>query len=315
VDDVALTSNLPFLDGSQTGFWISGRPIPAHGEGPMADYSEVSEGYFRAMGVPVLRGRAFDARDTADAPQVVLVDELMVQQYFPDEDPLGKQITNGDEDVPENRRTIIGVVPSMRMSGMNVEPPRPQIYFPYTQSHPLQTTLLVRGSGDPERLTPAIRSAVLDIDPDQPLSRVQTMGSVVDAVLAPWRLNMLLVGLLSATATLLAVVGLYGVLSYSVAQRTGEIGVRMAVGAQRGDVVRLVLRQGMGMTLLGIAAGMAVALGLTRLIGSLLYGVSPTDPLSFASVAALLGLTALAACWLPARRAARIDPMVALRCE
>ncbi len=297
------------------GFSIEGRPTP-DGEGPSAGYQVVSTNYFRMLSIPLRRGRFFTEADAAEAPQVALVNEALAQRCWPDEDPIGKRISWGTDPDGEGRLwvTIVGVVGDTHVEGLDV-PPRPETYRPYRQDPFPYLTLVVRGEGDTATLTSAIRRAVVEVDPGQPVYGVKTMDEVLSSSMAPRRFNMLLLGVFALAALLMAGVGLYGVLSFSVSQRSHEIGIRRALGARPGDVIMQILREGLGLVLVGLAIGTAGALALTRLIATLVHGVSATDPPSYAVGMVILAAVALGASYLPARRAARVDPMVALRYE
>ncbi len=317
VESVGAVSHLPLTGAEELdGFNIEGRPSPDSGENVQtADFRVVSTDYFRAMKIPLLSGRYFTEQDTADAPGVIVIDETLARRFFPNEDPLGKRI---DESGSPNGRgflTIVGVVAGIKHSSLDAEP-KPAMYVSYLQSPWLDMTLAVRtGGAGAENLAGAVRQEVWALDKDQPVARVVTLESLFAKAVAPQRFQMMLVGLFAAVALLLSVVGIYGVMAYSVTQRTHEIGIRMALGAQRGDVFKLLMSQGMTQALVGIVIGLAGAFALTRLMSSLLFGVSATDPLTFGGVALLLAAVALLACYVPARRAMKVDPMVALRYE
>jgi putative ABC transport system permease protein len=317
VEAVGAVSHLPLTGAEELdGFEVEGRPrIDAGENAQTADFRVVSPDYFGTMKIPLVRGRYFTERDTADTPGVIIIDETLAQRFFPGEDPLGKRI---DEYGSRNKLgylTIVGVVSGIKHSSLDAEP-KPAMYVSYLQSPWLDMTLTVRTSGPgAENLAAAVRQEVWALDKDQPVAGVQTMESLFAKAVAPQRFQMLLVGLFAAVALLLSVVGIYGVMAYSVTQRTHEIGIRMALGAQRGDVFKLLMGQGMTQALIGIAIGLVGAFILTRLMSSLLYGVSATDPLTFAGVSLLLTSVALLACYVPARRAMKVDPMVALRYE
>ncbi|HYG82554.1 MAG TPA: FtsX-like permease family protein, partial [Pyrinomonadaceae bacterium] len=280
------------------------------------------------LGVSPVRGRLFTEQDDLNSPPVALINEEMARRFFPGEDPVGKRIWMGPPEsllpagaLPDGytfpRLTIAGVVNDVRHQGLNQQA-GPEVYIPHAQGG-VETRrsmfLAVRTTAEPLSLAAAVRSQVAAIDKDQPVADVQTMEQRLAASLARPRFNMLLLGIFAAVALALAAVGLYGVMAYGVTQRTHEIGVRMALGAQRADVLRLVVRQGMLIALVGVALGLAASFALTRVMTSLLYGVSATDPLVFTIIALLLAAVAFVASYIPARRAVKVDPMIALRYE
>jgi len=280
-----------------------------------ADYCVASEGYFRALGITLRRGRLFDDRDTLDAPHVALISESLAREKWPNQDPLGRTIEFGNMDGDLRLFTVVGVVGDVREDSLEARP-RPTIYVNYRQ-RPQTTgsfTVVLRTEAEPAAVSSAARQIVRDLDPNVPPS-FNSFTEVLSASLKTRHFNLTLVGVFAATALLLAVAGIYGVMAYSVARRTHEIGVRMALGASAPDVLRLVLGQGMLTTAVGVMIGVAGSFALTRAMQSLLFGVSATDPLTLAGVALLLGSAALLACYVPARRATKVDPMVALRYE
>jgi putative ABC transport system permease protein len=285
--------------------------VPA-GEDQSTNYYSVTPDYFKAMGIPLRQGRLFDDHDRKDATRVIVINEAMAQRLFPDEDPIGKRITFGSKN--PDWYEIVGIVGDTKQYGLD-QATTLQTYEPFTQQTFPYMTLVVRTTGDPASFTPAIRGQVLSIDKDQPISGVQTLDHLLSTSIAQQQFSMLLLGIFAVVALVLAAVGIYGVLSYAVTQRTHEIGIRMALGAGRRDVLRLVVGHGMLLTLIGVVAGLAAAFALTRLMTTMLYGVSATDPLTFGVIALLLVTIALVACWIPARRATRVDPMIALRYE
>ncbi|HWN99499.1 MAG TPA: ABC transporter permease [Blastocatellia bacterium] len=291
-------------------FKIEGKPDPTGIEDtPLADARVISPDYFQMMSIPVLQGRAFNASDTRDSLQTVIINQAFAERYWPGEDPLGRRLSEG-----EGWLTVIGVVGDVRQSGLDQEA-APHVYAPYLQAPLRRSGVLVRTSSDPLSLVTAVRSQVSAIDPDQPIYNVHTMYELIAGSMSGRRLNLLLLGVFALTALTLASIGIYGVISYSVTQRIHEIGIRMALGAQSRDVLRLILKQGMTPVVVGMAAGIAGALGLTRVMSTLLFGVTANDPSTFAAIALLLGIVALVACYIPARRATRVDPMIALRYE
>jgi putative ABC transport system permease protein len=272
----------------------------------------VTPGWFRTMSVPLLRGRTFTPRDSAKAPQVVVINEAAARQFWPAGEPLGKHVLM--EWGRELDAEIIGVVGDVRLTALK-QPPRPTLYWAVEQVPNAFMTFMIRSSGDPMQLAGAVRTAIASIDPDQPVAKMQTMDEVVANSLNQPRFTALLLAIFSGVAVTLAVVGIYGVLFYTVSQRTHEIGIRMALGAQRSDVLRMVLSHGMALTLLGVGIGLVLALAASRFLQKLLFEVQPTDPITYAGVAVLLAAVALVACYIPARRATKVDPMVALRYE
>lgn len=309
---VGATQSLPIQGDYLLGFNIQGRPPDAPGEDHSTNYYAVTPDYFKAMGITLIRGRLFTERDNSNAPRVAVINETMARRFFPDEDPIGKgiNVTNG----PERFREIVGIVGDVKQYGLD-QPSTLQTYEPFLQTPFSGVTLVVRAEGDPTALTAAIRGEVLSIDKDQPVSRIRTLDQIISGSFARQHFSMLLLGVFGAVALVLAAVGLYGVMSYAVTQRTHEIGIRMALGAKTGDVLRLVVGHGIILALIGVGIGLGVALAATRLMSGLLFAVSATDPLTFAGIPVLLTAVALGACMVPARRALKVDPMIALRYE
>jgi putative ABC transport system permease protein len=310
-----VTNYLPLqLWGFNGGITIEGQGPYEPGRQPLAEFRAISPDYFRTMSVPLVSGRFFTAQDQSNSAPVVIVNQALAQRYLPGQDPIGKRIRA----IGNDWRTVVGVVGDVRESGVT-RAAMAAIFLPITQAvyAPLTQTmsLTIRADGEPEALISSVRSAVKEIDPAQPVFNVKTMEAVVADSVSDRRLNMLLLGIFAAVALILAVIGIYSVMSYTVSQHTREIGVRMALGARPIDVLKLVVGQGMSLTFVGIVIGVAGAFGLTRLMATLLYGVKATDPLTFAVVSAALVIVALLACYVPARRATRVDPLVALRNE
>jgi putative ABC transport system permease protein len=307
-----LVQSLPIINDYFLSFSIQGRPPAAPGEGPSASYRSTSPKYFEAMGIPLLRGRTFTERDTAKAPMVAIVDEAFVDRHFPGEDPIGRgiDIGNGTDGYYE----IVGVVGNVRYSGLDAEP-TPTMYVPFHQDVFSGMWVLARTAGDPPQLASGARHTVRELDASLPVSQLRPLSDVLSESVAQRRFAMLLLTLFALMALFLAAVGLYGVVAYSVSQRTQEIGVRMAIGAQAGHVLRIVIGGGMKLALIGVAIGVACALALARLTASMLYEVTPFDPASYAATAVVLLAVAALACYLPARRAMRVDPLTALRQE
>ncbi|HEV2246197.1 MAG TPA: FtsX-like permease family protein, partial [Terriglobia bacterium] len=270
---------------------------------------KVSPGYFYTLGIPVLKGRTFTDHDDEQALKVAVLNETLARHLWPTEDPIGKQLP-----LFGNNLTVVGVVGNTRHEGLSHDT-QAEFYVPYLQSPDNSMQLAVRTAAEPDSIVSAVRAQVRNVDPDQPLYHVATLQQVLSESLAPRRFNLLLLGIFAAIALALATVGIYGVMAFSVTQRTHEIGIRMALGAERREVLSLIVRQGLRLTLVGVVLGVAGAWALTRFLANLLYGVKPTDPLTFVAVSLILIFVALAACYIPARRAAKVDPMVALRYE
>jgi putative ABC transport system permease protein len=310
------TTSAPLVwKGGATGFIIENRqPDPAVPTN--AIHRQVSAAYFQTMGIGLRKGRYFDDRDVQQSLPVAIINETMAHSYWPDEDPLGRRFKLGVPNAPW--LTIVGIVADVRQMGMDV-PVKAEMYLPYRQiaSHPWYgpRDLVVRTAGDPLKLVPAVRQVIRRVDPDQPVSNVATMEELLTRETGSRRLGMILLSTYSGLALLLAALGIYGVLSYVVAQQTPEIGVRLALGAASRDILGMVLKRGASLVFIGVTIGALAAFALTRLMGSLLFGVSATDPVTFVGIALLLTVVALAACWFPARRATKVDPMVALRYE
>jgi putative ABC transport system permease protein len=302
-------------DMFRISFEIEGRPT-AKGEQASADFFAVTPGYFKTLGIAQIKGREFSEHDDKQAPAVMIVNQAFAQKFFPNEDAVGKHLRPGistDEDKPAMRE-IVGVVADVKNHKLSSES-RPGYFLPTGQLPFNEMTLVVKTTGDPHALISAVQREVTAMDKELPVFRVKTMDEYMAASVATPRFNTTLLAIFAAVALILTIVGLYGVMSYSVAQRTNEIGIRMALGAQTRDVLRMIVAQGFKMVLLGLAVGLVGAFALMRLIGSLLFGVTTKDPLTFIIVAALLAFVALLACYLPARRATHIDPLVALRYE
>jgi predicted permease len=319
VKSAAAVSFIPLtLARGRKGFTIEGRAPSAPGQIPMAGYNLVTPGYFGTMRVPLLQGRDFLWSDSPQNQPVVTINQAMATAYWPNEDPIGKRIRQGGPDDAEFPwLTITGVVADVREFDPMTEP-EPTIYFPIAQFADARGILrdwVVRTDNDPKAIAANARAAVWDVDKDLPVTRIRTMEEVRSAAVVSPRSNLLLFGFFAALALILASVGIYGVTAYSVVQRTREIGIRMALGASRGDVVRIVVSQGVRLATIGVLLGLIGAFALTRLMTSMIYGVSSSDPATFFVVAFLLMSVALAACYIPARRAMRVDPIVALRYE
>jgi putative ABC transport system permease protein len=295
-----------------TGFTIIGQPVPAAGQEPVAEVRIYLGDYFQAMGIPLRAGRLFTDREQREPNSAIVINEALARQYFPNQDPIGQHLKvswNG-----EGPDEIVGIVGDVKMTSIE-ETIRPAVYYPYSRTPYSGETLVVRAAGDPAALAPAVIDKVHAIDADLPVSAVRPMTAVLARSMAQRRLLMVLLAVFAGVALVLATVGIYGVMSYMVSQRTQEIGIRMALGAERGEVVRMVLGHALRLAAAGLAAGAAVGLALTGLLQSLLYDVQPTDPLTFGAVAALLMAVAAVAGSVPALRATRIDPLAALRAD
>jgi predicted permease len=317
-------NHLP-LAGDQWGqdFHVQGRPMDRPGEAPVATFRVVFPDYFRTMNIPILAGRDVTEADNFDKPDVVVINDYMARRYWPGENPIGKRITFDDPQNNPSWATVIGVVKNTVRSDWS-SPPEEELFVPYLQSRPyLQNpsapsayvTLVMRTTTDAASLAPAIQEAIHSLDRSVPISEVQTMDQVVRQATGESRFYLMLLCVFACVALILAAVGIYGVMSYSVSRRIHEIGIHMALGAQRNDVLRIVVWQGVVLATSGIVVGFAGALALTRLMSRLLYGTKPADPATFAIAVLLLGVVALLASYIPARRAAKVDPMVALRYE
>ncbi len=316
VQAVGAINTLPLEKGPTAGFRIEGRPPLTTDKWPGGNYRTVSTDYFRAMNIPIVEGRAFSERDTETAPLVVIVNQSLANRDFPNESPVGKRINMGNTDAQGKPLwwEVIGVAADVRSLELR-EPAVPEFYLSALQDSFGSMFVVARTSVEPTSVSAAVRSAASEVDKSAAVSDLKTMEHIVsDSVTQP-RFNLFLLGLFSSIALLLSAAGIYGVTAYSVTQRTHEFGIRMALGAQVGDVLRMILRQGMVLICAGIAIGLVASFALTRLLRTLLFGVSVTDPLTFVVITILLTLVALIACYVPARRATKVDPLVALRCE
>jgi putative ABC transport system permease protein len=321
VQYAALTRGLPMNGGIESGVTVEGHEVTDRKDTVVAVNLSVSPDYFRTMEIPLVKGRYFTEQDRTETQPVAIIDEMMEARFFPAGDCLGKRIKMGGPDSPFPWMQIVGVVKHVRHYGPDEEG-RVELYRPYFQlpnaagaQYSRTMVLTLRVTGEPTALTSAVRNAVSEIDKDQPVSSVQTMTQVVATSIASQKFATWLLAVFAAAALLLAALGLYGVMAYSVTQRTHEIGIRMALGAARRDVLRLIVGQGMRLALIGLGLGLVGAFLVTRLMKSLLFGVSAADPITYGGVALLLALVALLACLIPARRATRVDPMIALRYE
>jgi len=327
VESVSAINHLPLAgDWWGTSIVIEGRPLPPPGQEIIVIYRVSRPGYFQAMGVPLRAGRDFTERDTPDAPGVIILNETLARRHWPSEDPIGKRVTL--DDPRDNSRapqwfTVVGVVKDVKQNSWT-DAPLNEIYLPFQQSrgfyagtagHFASMTMVIRTTVEPQSLAMAAQETVRSLDRNLPVSNLASMEQVIVDTLWQQRFNLQLIGIFAALALALAAVGLYGVMSYSVAQRTREVGLRMALGARRKDVLTLVVGQGMKLALVGVSLGLLASVALTRLMEKLLFGVSATDFSTFAAIAVLLTSVALLAALVPARRATKVDPIVALRCE
>jgi len=330
----AATSGLPLgNNGWQTSFVVEGQPAPPKDQTPLMEACLVTPDYFQAMNIPLLRGRYFNEHDDQShlagrdlskltenekegiGLNVTIIDEEFARRHWPNEDAVGKRIRMGGGDPRAPVVTVIGIVGRVKMEGLGQDSNRVQGYFSFPQFPLGGMTVIIKGVSDPNQLMASVRQQVKVVDPDQPLYNIRTMDQIRSESVAPERLNLTLLSIFAGIALVLAIVGIYGVMSYSVTQRTHEIGIRMAIGAQPRDVFRMVVRQGMMLASIGVVLGLIGAFGLTRLMTTMLFGVAPTDPATFASIALLLTSVALVACYLPGRRATKVDPVVSLRYE
>jgi putative ABC transport system permease protein len=316
VRSAGATTVMPFSGGWSTGSFSVEGYTPKEGENsPWGDIRTATPGFAEALQIPVKRGRFISDQDLPGSQEVVVVDEEMVRRYWPNTDPIGKRIFfDGAPGQPIEYITVVGVVGHAKQEALDAED-RVQLYFPYRQNPQGFLSVVLRTNVPPETLIPAARQAVQSVDKDQPLSQVRTMEELLAQSVGQRRLSMLLIGVFAGVALLLASIGIYGVMSYSVAQRAHELGIRMALGAARANVLRLVMRQGMTLVIIGLALGIGGALAVTRFLESQLFGVAATDPATFTIVALILASVALVATLVPAMRATRVDPLVALRQE
>ncbi|HEY0098110.1 MAG TPA: ABC transporter permease [Pyrinomonadaceae bacterium] len=315
VRSVGAVSALPFGGnlGARTSFSIEGRPVPRPGEELSTDVRVTDENYFQTIGIPVLSGRGFTEQEAKEDRRTIIINETMARQHFPGQNPLGQYLRVQMMPDPQPME-IVGVVADAKYKTLEA-PPHPMVYWTHPQLTYSEMTLIVRTNGDPMNLAAAVRREIQAIDKDQPVADVRTMQSWIDELTARSRFGTLLLTIFAALALVLASIGIYGVMSYSVTQRTHELGIRIALGAKTLDVLKLILGRGLVLTLIGIALGLAASIVLTRFMSSLLFGISATDPITFGGLSLLLTAVALLACYVPTRRAMRVDPMVALRNE
>jgi len=307
---------LPLAGGTDfLAFSVEGRPTAPTDRTPDAESRVVSPDYFRTLQIPLRSGRLLGDRDVKGVPDAVLINETLARKYFAGEDPLGKRITFGDPQAADVQwYTVVGVVGDVHGTRLNEEP-YAQLYTSFRQTPRRSFTLIVRTAGEPTAMLGSVREQIWALDRQQPLYNVRTVDQVLAQAIARPRFNMLLISILAGVALVLAAVGIYGVISYSVSQRIHEIGVRMALGASAADVLKLVVRQGMLLAGIGLGVGLIAAFALTRIMSTLLFAISATDPLTYFGLALLLGAIALLACYIPARRATKVNPVTALRAE
>ena len=314
VNGAGTVNILPVNAGNTTRFFIDGDPIPAPGQETEANIRTVSDDYFKALGVPVLAGRAFDARDSEKGQSVVIIGKTIADRMFAGRDPIGKKLRYSS--IQADGDVVVGVVGDVKITGLD-EAVKPVLYYPFRQSASIFQNLVARTENDPNVLAGAIRNEIRNLEPDAAILNVRTMDDMIAQTQASFmrRFPALLISIFAGVALLLASIGIYGVVSYSVSQQTHYIGVRMALGASPGDILKMVLKQGLLLALMGVGIGVVAALGLMRLLSTLLYEVSTSDVTTFATVTGVLFAVALLACYLPARRATKVDPLVALRYE
>jgi putative ABC transport system permease protein len=317
VNSAGMVMSLPLSGASMNrGFTKEGEREARPDENVAMDYQVISHDYFSTLQIPILRGRGFTEQDNESAPHVIVISEAMAKRYWPNEDPVGKRMAIGESSKDTKWRTIIGVVGDVRHASLT-DPAVPTGYIDFRQDLESWSRMgfVIKTQTDPAVMVSAVRSSLVSVDPQQPVYAVEPMEKLLSSSVAPRKFVMSLIGSLAVVALALAIVGIYGVISFSVNERTREIGIRMALGAKRSDVLGMVLGQGMRVAGLGIVIGLAIAFGVTRLLTSLLFEVSATDLTTFLLVAATLGVVAAMACYLPARRATKVDPLIALRNE
>jgi predicted permease len=317
VESASLATRLPLdLGGGRRSLEIEGYQF-AEGEDREVHFSYVGPDYFRALRVPFVAGRGFERSDSAEAPGVAVVNEAFVRRYWPGQQALGKHLTTGFRvrgEFQEKTLEVVGITRDGKYNSLGEEA-TPYVFYAHSQVYDPAVSVILRTRTAPTALADAARATVRSLDANLPVFNIRTLDAQLGIALLPVRMAATLLGVMGTLALVLAAVGIYGVISFAVSQRTREMGVRMALGAQRADILKLVLRDGLALTLIGCAVGLAAAVGVTRFLTFLLYGISPLDPVTFVAIPVLLAGVALLACWIPARRASRVDPMVALRYE
>jgi putative ABC transport system permease protein len=316
VRSAALSSSLT-PDGLQVSdtFLVEGMPPVDDSKAPQGSILFTTPGYFHTLGVPLIEGRDFTEKDNANSRRVVIINQTLARKFLPNQSPIGRRFKEGGSDRTVNPwMEVVGVVGDVKYEGLDT-PTAPAYYLPFAQSPIRQMSLLVSATLHPSSVAGSVRAEVRAIDPEIPIANIKTLEQLLNSSVAQPRFRTVLIGAFSAVAMLLAAIGIYGVVAYSVAQRTREIGIRMALGAQPRDVLALIVRQGMSLTLAGVALGILGALALTRVTANLLFGVGATDPATFLIISLLLLFVALLACYVPARRAANVNPMAALAHE
>ncbi len=312
VDSAAAVDTLPLSGSNSTsGILVEGHSAPAAGEINEVNYRTITAGYFQTLGIPLVEGRGISETDTATAPKVILINQAAAQKFFAGQDPVGTHVRFDDQAAADPSLTVVGVIANIHneLSGN----PKPEIYVPEAQVAEREMTLTIRTAAPLLAITSAVREQIAAIDKDQPIAHVATFDEVRSQSVFTSRISALLLGIFAAIALLLAGIGVYGVISYAVSQRMREIGIRVALGAQRGNIISLVVGQGLRLVAVGIAIGLIGAIALTRLMASLLFNVQATDPVTFIGITALLVAVSLFACFVPARRAMQADPITALR--
>jgi putative ABC transport system permease protein len=315
VKSVGTVDNLPFSGNEfNVGWGIEGQPPLSAADRPRAFLRHVSTNYFESMGIPIRHGRAFADSDNGNAPGVAVVNEMAARRFWPNQEPIGKRFKRGKIDSQNPWMTVVGVVDPVSHTALQVAS-QPEVYLPFQQNPGLNLTLVARTTSDPKAFAGAVRREVSALDKDLPVSNMKFMDEIIGKSVAQPRVYALLLGIFAGLALILASIGIYGVMSYSVTQRIHEIGIRMALGARPIDVLKLIVRQGLVLALIGVFLGVIASLALTRVLASQLYGVTPTDPVTFTTISVLLILVAVIACSIPAMRATKVDPMIAVRHE